>query len=109
MYKEDCPLAKKFTDNKRKVSVWWDGGVSNDPIPVRLEVKGVDRQGIYLEIVECISSTKTNMLEAGATLAPGNSLIARFLIEIEHLDQLKEILENLRNIKDVIHAERINS
>ena len=92
IHKKDCDVATKM-DKNRIVNVSWDGIA--DPIPVRIEVKARDRQGIYLEMVESISSTETNIIEAGASSLADGTLLARFRVEIEHLDLLEEILENL--------------
>jgi guanosine-3',5'-bis(diphosphate) 3'-pyrophosphohydrolase len=105
VHKSNCPVARNHSDKKRIVTVRWDG--VNNPVPVRIEVKAYDRQGIYLEMVESISRTETNILEAGASSAGEGTLLARFLIEIEHLDQLQEILDNIRSIKNIISAERV--
>ncbi|MBK8395202.1 MAG: bifunctional (p)ppGpp synthetase/guanosine-3',5'-bis(diphosphate) 3'-pyrophosphohydrolase [Leptospiraceae bacterium] len=105
VHKFNCEVAKNHSDRKRLVAVRWDG--INNPVPVRIEVKAYDRQGIYLEMVESISRTETNILEAGASSAGEGTLIARFLIEIEHLDQLQEILDNIRSIKNILFAERV--
>lgn len=105
VHKSTCDIAKNHSDKKRMVAVRWDG--INNPVPVRIEVKAYDRQGIYLEMVESISKTETNILEAGASSSGEGTLLARFLIEIEHLDQLQEILENIRSIKNIIFAERV--
>ena len=105
VHKSNCPVARNHSDKKRIVTVRWDG--VNNPVPVRIEVKAYDRQGIYLEMVESISRTETNILEAGASSAGEGTLLARFLIEIEHLDQLQEILDNIRAIKNIISAERV--
>ena len=105
VHKSNCDVARLHSDKKRMVAVRWDG--INNPVPVRIEVKAYDRQGIYLEMVESISKTETNILEAGASSAGEGTLIARFLIEIEHLDQLQEILDNIRSIKNILFAERV--
>ena len=105
VHKKTCEIVKNHTDKKRMVTVRWDG--INNPVPVRIEVKAYDRQGIYLEMVESISKTETNILEAGASSSGEGTLIARFLIEIEHLDQLHEILDTIRHIKNIIYAERV--
>lgn len=104
IHKKDCEVAAK-QDKNRIVHVSWDG--MSDPIPVRIEVKAKDRQGIYLEMVESISSTETNIVEAGATSQSDGTLLAKFRIEIEHLDLLQEILDSLFSIKGVISAERV--
>lgn len=105
VHKANCDIAKHYSDKKRMVAVRWDG--VNNPVPVRIEVKAYDRQGIYLEMVESISKTETNILEAGASSSGESTLLARFLIEIEHLDQLQEILDNIRSIKNILYAERV--
>ena len=105
VHKSNCDVARLHSVKKRMVAVRWDG--INNPVPVRIEVKAYDRQGIYLEMVESISKTETNILEAGASSAGEGTLIARFLIEIEHLDQLQEILDNIRSIKNILFAERV--
>ncbi|MCE9499692.1 MAG: bifunctional (p)ppGpp synthetase/guanosine-3',5'-bis(diphosphate) 3'-pyrophosphohydrolase [Leptospira sp.] len=107
VHKSTCETAKKQTDLMRMVPVRWDG--VNEPIPVRIEVKASDRQGIYLEMVECISKTETNILEAGATSSQNGTITAKFLIEVEHLDQLQEILDSLKALNNIIYAERVRT
>jgi len=107
VHKKTCEIASQFSDLKKLVNVRWDG--INKPVPVRIEVKAYDRPKIFLEIVDSISKTDTNILEAGATSAGQGSMIARFLIEIEHLDQLEEILDNIKSIRNIISVERIKN
>lgn len=107
VHKKTCEIASQFSDLKKLVNVRWDG--INKPVPVRIEVKAYDRPKIFLEIVNSISKTDTNILEAGASSAGQGSMIARFLIEIEHLDQLEEILENIKSIHNIISVERIKN
>ncbi|PJZ68900.1 GTP pyrophosphokinase [Leptospira perolatii] len=108
VHKKSCLVAmrQKEEEQLRMISVDWDYG-QTEPVPVRVEVKAADRQGIYLEMVKSISGTQTNILEAGATRVQKDTLMARFLIEVEHLDQLKEILGNLKRIPDVVLAHRV--
>ncbi|HNH07282.1 MAG TPA: bifunctional (p)ppGpp synthetase/guanosine-3',5'-bis(diphosphate) 3'-pyrophosphohydrolase, partial [Leptospiraceae bacterium] len=75
-------------------------------IPVRVHVSAYDRPKIYMEIVGAISKTDTNILEAGATATGEGTVLAKFLLEIEHLDQLKEILDNIKSIPNIITVER---
>lgn len=105
VHKKSCPTALIQMERMQTIPVRW-GGVS-EPIPVQIEVRARDVQGIYLSMVESISGTKTNIIEAGATSNGNKQLVARFKIEVEHLDQLKEILDNLKLLPDVIYAERV--
>ncbi len=108
VHKKNCSVALKQREEEqlRQISVDWDYG-QTEPVPVRVEVKARDRQGIYLEMVKSISGTQTNILEAGASTVQKDTLMARFMIEVEHLDQLKEILGNLKRIPDVVFAHRV--
>ncbi|GBF49727.1 GTP pyrophosphokinase [Leptospira ryugenii] len=105
VHKKDCETANKQVEWMKTIPVRWEG--PGEPIPVQIEVRARDVQGIYLSMVECISSTETNILEAGASSHSNGTLTAKFMLEVEHLDQLKEILENLRFINGVIFAERV--
>ncbi|MDX1958615.1 MAG: bifunctional (p)ppGpp synthetase/guanosine-3',5'-bis(diphosphate) 3'-pyrophosphohydrolase [Leptospiraceae bacterium] len=107
VHKQDCAVAQKNSDKKRLLNVRWDG--VHKPVPVRIEVRAYDRPRIYLEIVKSISSTETNILEAGASSGGEGTMIARFLIEIEHLDQLEEIIETIKSIQNIISVERIKT
>ncbi|MEI1278614.1 bifunctional (p)ppGpp synthetase/guanosine-3',5'-bis(diphosphate) 3'-pyrophosphohydrolase [Leptospira venezuelensis] len=108
VHKKNCSVALKQREEEqlRQITVDWDYG-QTEPVPVRVEVKAKDRQGIYLEMVKSISGTQTNILEAGASTVQKDTLMARFMIEVEHLDQLKEILDNLKRIPDVVFAHRV--
>ncbi len=105
VHKKDCTTASKQLEWMKTIPVRWEG--PGEPIPLQIEVRAKDVQGIYLSMVESISSTETNILEAGASSHPNGTLTAKFMLEVDHLDQLKEILENLRMIQGVIFAERV--
>ncbi|TGN11706.1 RelA/SpoT family protein [Leptospira ilyithenensis] len=105
VHKKDCSTAEKQKEWMKTIPVRWDG--PGEPIPLQIEVRAKDVQGIYLSMVESISNTETNILEAGASSHPNGTLTAKFMLEVDHLDQLKEILENLRMIQGVVFAERV--
>ncbi|EMJ89977.1 RelA/SpoT family protein [Leptospira meyeri] len=105
VHKKDCSTASKQLEWMKTIPVRWEG--PGEPIPIQIEVRAKDVQGIYLSMVESISSTETNILEAGASSHPNGTLTAKFMLEVDHLDQLKEILENLRMIQGVVFAERV--
>ncbi len=105
VHRADCETAIKQADWMKTIPVRWEG--PGQQIPVLIEVRAKDVQGIYLSMVESISSTETNILEAGASSHPNGTLTAKFMLEVDHLDQLKEVLDSLRLITGVVSAERI--
>jgi GTP pyrophosphokinase len=104
IHKKDCEQTKKFADTSKKIPVAWLS--STQPIPVDIEVRAYDRPKIYAEIVSAISSTDTNMLGAGASTNDQGIVIAKFTLQIEHQDQLQEIIDNIKRIPNVISAEK---
>jgi guanosine-3',5'-bis(diphosphate) 3'-pyrophosphohydrolase len=107
VHKKNCATAIFQSERMKSIPVRWDGIA--EPVPVQIEVKAKDVQGIYLSLVETISETQTNIIEAGASSLNTGHLIAKFMIEIDHLDQLKEILDNLNLLPEVVSAERIRN
>lgn len=107
VHKKNCTTAAFQMERMKTIPVRWDG--MSEPIPIQVEVRAKDVQGIYLSLVETISATKTNIIEAGATSNGDKQLVAKFRVEIEHLDQLKEIIDSLKLLPEVISVERLKS
>ncbi len=107
VHKVKCDRVNKANiDLNRIVGVRWDG--ADDPFPIQMEVKALDRQGIYLEMVSCISKTETNIIEATAS-SENNTITAKFTIEVEHDDQFQEIAESIKSIRDIKYVERMKN
>ncbi|MFN3605101.1 MAG: RelA/SpoT family protein [Leptonema sp. (in: bacteria)] len=106
VHRTDCVQLPKIQDDYRFISVKWEG--LTEVYPISIEVTAKDRQGIYLDLVQAITQAKTNILKASADLPKEQNgfMRATFLLEVEHLDHLKEILENIKLVKDVIEAKR---
>lgn len=108
IHRTDCTQLPKIQDDYRFISVKWEG--LTEIYPISIEITAKDRQGLYLDLVQAITRTKTNILKATAEIPKEQNgfMKATFLLEIEHLDHLKEILESLKLVKDVIEAKRKN-
>jgi GTP pyrophosphokinase len=105
VHRVDCPHLPR-NDLSRYISVRWEG--LTEKYPVMIEVRANDRQGLYLDLVGQITKTYTNILKAEADIpkSGGNSMTARFLLEVEHVDHLREILESLFSVKGVVSVDR---
>jgi GTP pyrophosphokinase len=99
-------LPKNQSEIERFIPVKWEG--LTEVYPVAIEITAKDRQGLYLDLVQAITVTKTNILKAEADIPKDKNDImkATFLVEIEHVDQLNEVLQSLSLVKDVIEAKR---
>ncbi|MBX7058173.1 MAG: bifunctional (p)ppGpp synthetase/guanosine-3',5'-bis(diphosphate) 3'-pyrophosphohydrolase [Leptospirales bacterium] len=107
VHRVDCPHLTR-SERNRIISVKWEGLTEKYPVPI--EIRARDRQGLYLDLVGGITRTYTNILKAEADI-PRNgedTMHARFLVEVEHIDHLREIFESLQGVPGVIHVTRID-
>ncbi len=108
VHRADCGLLpKNGQERSRIMNVRWAG--LTEKYPVRIEIKAKDRQGLYLDLVGGITRTFTNILKAEADIprAANDLMKARFLIEVEHIDHLQDIIESLQSVKGVLTVERV--
>lgn len=108
VHRTDCThLPETGEDQNRLITVRWEG--LTETYPVRIQIEAEDRQGLYLDMVKIIARTRTNILNAQADL-PGKSrgiMKASFLLEVEHLDHLQEIIDLVSAIDAVISVKRV--
>lgn len=106
VHRTDCPTLPNNKESDRFIQVRWAG--LTEKYPVRIEIRARDRQGLYLELVGAITRTFTNILKAEADIprSGGGVMKAEFLIEIEHADHLRDIIETVREVNGVISVQR---
>lgn len=107
VHRKDCTMIPTDGERERLIPVKWEG--LTEKYPVKIEITANDRQGLYMELVSDITRTYTNILRAEADIPKNgkNVMFARFLLEVEHLDHLKEIIESLLHINGVQSVERV--
>ena len=108
VHRADCgflPVEKSEQD--RIIPVAWEG--LTETYPVALDIRARDRQGLYLDLVGQITRTHTNILKAEADLpSTGKGLMrARFVLEVEHIDHLNELVESLSSVDGVVSVDRV--
>lgn len=108
VHRVDCTnLAAENHEKDRLIQVRWEG--LTEKYPVQIDIHAHDRQGLYLDLVGEITKTHTNILKAEADLprAKGDLMRARFMIEVEHVDHLRDIVEAVTTVPGVVSVERI--
>jgi GTP pyrophosphokinase len=104
----DClTVAKNVLDKERLVVVEWEAG---DPAkrPVRIAVYiGRDRPGLLAEITSAISSRQGNIIKAEITVTEDRKGLNHFVVEVDDLRQLQEIMQAIREVKDIVNVERV--
>ena len=104
----DClTVAKNVLDKERLVAVEWEAG---EPAkrPVRIAVYiGRDRPGLLAEITTAISSRQGNIIKAEITVTEDRKGLNHFVVEVDDLRQLQEIMQAIREVKDIVNVERV--
>jgi GTP pyrophosphokinase len=108
VHTRDClTVAREILDKERMVSVEWDVA-EPAPRPVKIAVYiGRDRPGLLADISSAISSREGNITKAEVTVTEDRKGINHFVLEVRDLSQLQEIIQAIREVKDVINVERI--
>ena len=108
VHTRDCAsVAQGLLDRERVVGVEWDVAEAVTR-PARIAVYiGRDRPGLLAEISAAISSREGNITKAEITVTEDRKGINHFVVEVADLKQLEEILQAIREVKDVIKVQRV--
>ncbi len=108
VHARDClTVVKNVLDKERLVAVEWEAG---EPAkrPVRIAVYiGRDRPGLLAEITGAISSRQGNIIKAEITVTEDRKGLNHFVVEVDDLRQLQDIMQAIREVRDVINVERV--
>jgi guanosine-3',5'-bis(diphosphate) 3'-pyrophosphohydrolase len=108
VHARDClTVAKNVLDKERLVAVEWEAG---EPAkrPVRIAVYiGRDRPGLLAEITSAISSHQGNIVKAEITVTEDRKGLNHFVVEVDDLRQLQNIMQAIRVVKDIANVERV--
>jgi GTP diphosphokinase / guanosine-3',5'-bis(diphosphate) 3'-diphosphatase len=108
VHARDClTVAKNVLDKERLVAVEWEAGErANRPVRIAVYI-GRDRPGLLAEITSAISSHQGNILKAEITVTEDRKGLNHFVVEVEDLRQLQNIMQAIRDVKDIANVERV--
>jgi guanosine-3',5'-bis(diphosphate) 3'-pyrophosphohydrolase len=108
VHARDClAVVKNVMDRERLVAVEWaDGEARKRPVKIAVYI-GNDRPGLLAEITGAISSRQGNITKAEVTVTEDRKGLNHFVVEVDDLSQLQEIMQAIRDVRDVINVERL--
>jgi guanosine-3',5'-bis(diphosphate) 3'-pyrophosphohydrolase len=108
VHARDClTVVKNVLDRERLVAVEWeDGEPAKRPVRIAVYI-GRDRPGLLAEITGAISSRQGNITKAEVTVTEDRRGLNHFVVEVEDLKQLQDIMQSIREVRDVINVERV--
>ncbi|HEX6436392.1 MAG TPA: bifunctional (p)ppGpp synthetase/guanosine-3',5'-bis(diphosphate) 3'-pyrophosphohydrolase [Candidatus Binatia bacterium] len=99
-----CPTILE-SDPHRKIEVTWEENVQA-PRPVKIEVSCVDQPGLLAAISAAITSAKANIARAQIRTFTGQKAVNTFEVMIKNSEHLKQVLQNILQVKGVYKAVR---
>lgn len=108
VHKADCPSLQNLSESEetrnRIIELNWSGLYRS--YPVHINIQGLDRPQIYLEIVQTLASLGANIIEAKAQTTTRGIIDDFFTIEVDSISHLDDIINSLRNVDGVTSVKR---
>ncbi len=105
----DCPNAVAFRNSEPERLMTMDWASSGDRYPTELRLIVVDRVGMLNDITSVISGAKTNIVGAKIKSMPDKTAEVDLTVEVSDVPALRNLLDKVGGIGDVIAAERVTS
>ncbi|MBT5855764.1 bifunctional (p)ppGpp synthetase/guanosine-3',5'-bis(diphosphate) 3'-pyrophosphohydrolase [bacterium] len=96
-------------DRHRLIDVEWEIKSSERVFPVTLEIEGYDRMGLLKDIVNRISESKTNILQASSKVFSDGRAMIRIQLELKDMDHLNHLKKIVGAVPDVTAVFRPKS
>lgn len=101
----DCPRIIEFTP-ERMIEVEWDVE-EVIPHPVGVSVVTVDRPGMLAKISSAIALCDVNIREATVNTTDEQRALFNFVIDINDLNHLQQVMKTIRQVKGVLSVVRV--
>lgn len=101
----DCPRIVEFTP-ERMIEVEWDVE-EVIPHPVGVSVVTVDSTGMLAKISSAIALCDVNIREATVNTTDAKRALFNFVIDINDLNHLQQVMKTIRQVKGVLTVVRV--
>jgi GTP pyrophosphokinase len=109
VHKKGCPslmdLSVHPDQAERLVPLKWVGESTGRHASI--EIRGIDRPQIYLDIVKQLAQSGANIIEANATTSQVGQIRDKFVIEVDSEDHLQNILKEIMSVEGVEEAVEV--
>jgi len=104
VHRRDCPNIKGISDTERLIDVEW--GAVRQAYPVNIRIEAFDRAGLLRDIASIVADEGIRMSAAQASAHGDNTATVNATLEIDSIQQLREVLSKLEGIRDVLEVRR---
>ena len=106
IHRRDCATLKRLVAKspERLLDAAW-GDAADERFAVDLVLEAQDRPGLLRDVSEVFTRDRANVTAVNTQSRDWRAYM-RFTVEIRNIEQLARILQQLREIKGVVHADR---
>ena len=109
VHKKGCPsladLSEQPDQAERLIPLKWVG--HNTGRQASIEIRGLDRPQIYLDIVKQLAQSGANIIEANATTTQVGQIRDKFVIEVDSDEHLNNILKEMTTVDGIEAAVEV--
>lgn len=107
IHRENCVNLKSLAVQKeRLLEVRWNPNFKGTFAGIEIEVEAWDRPGLLSDIMNVLSEKKISA-ESCVAVAKKERAYIKLCLDVENVQQLKDIMEHIKKQKDVIDARRV--
>jgi GTP pyrophosphokinase len=104
VHRRDCPNVKNISDTERLIEVEW--GIVRQAYPVSIRIEAFDRAGLLRDIASIVADEGIRMSAAQASVREDNTATIQATLEIDTVQQLRNVLSKLEGLRDVLEVRR---
>jgi len=104
VHRRDCPNVKNVSDSERLIEVQWGG--MREAYPVNIRVEAFDRPGLLRDIASIVADQSISMSAVQVETHGDNTATVQATLQITGIEQLRDILSKLEELRDVLEVRR---
>jgi GTP pyrophosphokinase len=104
IHRRDCSNVRNIPDTERLIDVQW--GAARHAYPVSVRIEAFDRAGLLRDIAAVVTDEGIRMSAAQAWVHEDSTATIAATLEIDSVQQLRNVLSKLEGIRDVYEVRR---
>lgn len=111
IHRRDCPNVNQEDDRQnRLIEVEWENTKAVDKIySAELQVTGFNRNGLLNDILNVINAQTSQLRNVIGRVNSDDIAVVKVVIGIQNLDDLKVIVDKVKNVPDVYAVKRVTN
>lgn len=106
IHRTTCPNLSNFRKHPEKwLEVQWENSIDQE-FPAAITVETHNRRGVLATVANAIATEGSNIETVSNADKDSHHSVMHFIISVKDTDHLQQVLRRLRNMSEVINAER---